>query len=86
MKLMDPMSSAKTYWPILKRCLNDQKIPCIPPLFHDNKFTTDFRGKAELFDSFFSQQCSMIDHGSKLSAIVFNSEDFGKVISGLYPN
>ena len=28
-----------------------QKIPLIPPLFHDNKFVTDFLEKAELFNS-----------------------------------
>ena len=47
---------------------------------------------------FFSKQCSIIDNGSKLpsslvyhtneklSDIVFNSEDIGKIISGLDPN
>ena len=98
MKLMDPTTSAKTYWSILKRCLNDKKILCIPPVFHDNKFIIDFKEKAELFNSFFSTQCSIIDNGSKLpsnlvyhtdeklSDIVFNSEDIGKVISGLNPS
>ena len=94
---MEPTTSAKTYWPILKRFLNDKKIPCILPLFHD-KFITDFKEKAELFNSFFSKQCSIMDNGSKLpsnlvyhtneklSYIVFNSEDIGKVISDLDPN
>ena len=41
---MDRTTSAKTYWSILKRFLNDKKIPCIPPLFHDNKFITYFLG------------------------------------------
>ena len=98
MKLMDPTTSAKTYWSILKRFLNDKKIPCIPPLFHDNEFITDFKEKAELFNSFFSKQCSIIDNdkklpsnlayhtNEKLSNIVFNSEDIDKVISGLDPN
>ena len=53
MKLMDPTTSAKTYGSILKRFLNDKKIPCIPPLFHDNKLITDFKKKAKLFNSFF---------------------------------
>ena len=97
MKLMDPTTSAKAYWSILRRCLNDKKIPCIPPLFHDNKFITDFKEIAELFNSFFSKQCSIIDNGGKLpsnlvyhtdeklSDIVFNSDDIGKIISGLDP-
>ena len=50
------------------------------------------------FSTIFSKQCSITDNGSKLSSnlvyhaneklsnIVFNSEDVGKVISGLDPN
>ena len=95
---MDSTTSAKTYWSVLKRCLKDKKIPCIPSLFHDNKFMTDSKEKAELPNSFFSKQCSIIDNGSKrpsnlvyhtnekLSDIVFNSQDIYKVISGLDPN
>ena len=32
----------------------------IPPLFHENRFITDFKEKAELFNSFFSSQCSLL--------------------------
>ena len=98
-KLMDPTIGSKTYWSILKRCLNDKEIPCIPLLFHDNKYITDFKEKAELFNFWtFSKQCSIIYNSSelpstlayhtkeKLSDILFNSEDIGKVISGLDPN
>ena len=28
-------------------------MPLIPPLFHENKFVTNFLEKAELFNSFF---------------------------------
>ena len=93
------MTNSKTYWLILKRCLNDKKILCIPPFFHDNKFITDFKKKAELsFLTLFSKQCSIIYDGSRLPStllyhtnnklidIVFNSEDIGKVISGLDSN
>ena len=52
-KLIDPTTSAKTYWSILKRCLNDKKIPFIPALSHANQFITDLKEKAELFNSFF---------------------------------
>ena len=59
---------------------------------------TDFREKAELFISFFWKQCSVLDNDSKLpsnlvdytnekfSDIALNSEEIGKVISGLDPN
>ena len=97
-KLMDPTPSAKTYRSIIKGCLNGKRIPCLPSLLRDNKFITDFKEKAEHFNSIFSKQCSTIDNGSKLpsnlvyhtnetlSDIPFNREDIGKVISDLDPN
>ena len=54
---MDPATSAKTYWSILKTLLNNKKIPCIPPLFHQGKYVTDFKKKATLLNSFFAKQC-----------------------------
>ena len=54
-KLIDPTTSAKAYWSTLKRCLNDKKIPCMPPFFHDNKFIIVFKEKAKTFNSFFSK-------------------------------
>ena len=44
-KLANPASTSKMYWSILKTFLNDKMIPCIPPLFHENKFTTNFKEK-----------------------------------------
>ena len=32
-KLSDPNISSKMYWSILKSCLMDKKILCIPPIF-----------------------------------------------------
>ena len=57
-KLLDPSTSPKTCWSILKTFLNNKKIPLIPPIFHDNKFITDFFKKAGIFNSHFSKQCT----------------------------
>ena len=38
----------------------------IPPLFHENRFITDFKEKAELFNSFIPNQCSLLKNCSKL--------------------
>ena len=65
-RLADPLTSPKTYWSILKTFLNNKKIPCIPPLFHENKFVTDFKEKAELFNHFFVNQCSLLNNDSVL--------------------
>ena len=65
-KLTTIQKSTKAYWALLKIFLNNRKIPVIPPLFHNNKFVTDFKEKAELFNSFFAKQCSLIKNESKL--------------------
>ena len=51
-KLMEPSTSPKTYWSVLKSVHNIKKVPCIPPMFHENRFVTNFKEKAELFNSF----------------------------------
>ena len=78
--------------------LNNRKIPVIPSLFHNNKFVTDFKEKAELFNSFFAKQCSLIKNDSKLpprlrfltdkrlSTIKFVDTDILKIIRNLNPN
>ena len=44
-----------------------KKIPCISPLFQDNKIITDFKEMSE--NSFFAKQCSLIDNGSTLPSL-----------------
>ena len=64
-KLSDIGKSSKAYWSILKSFLIGKKIPCIPPLFENNEYITDFKKKAELFNSFFANQCSLINNNSQ---------------------
>ena len=65
-KLCDPLTSTKCYWSLLKTILNEKKVPCIPPIFHNNKYVTDFKEKSEIFNSFFANQCSLIPNNSIL--------------------
>ena len=51
-KLIKQKSNPKTYWSVLKRFLNNKKIPCIPSLIYENKLATDFRENSEIFNSF----------------------------------
>ena len=97
-RLADPLTSSKTYRSILKTFLNNKKIPCIPPLFHENKFITDFKEKAELFNHFFVNQCSLLSNNSVLptdlpqltnkclDSINFSSSDIAKITRYLDPN
>ena len=83
---------------LLKIFLNNRKIPDITQLFHNNKFVTDFKEKAELVNSFFAKQYSLIKNESKLpprlnfltdnslSMVKFVNNDISKIIQNLNPN
>ena len=97
-KLTNVQRNSKTYWSLLNRFLNNKKIPLIPPLFHENKFVTDFKEKAELFNALFEKQCSLIKNRSKLpshlhyltdnhlSSVSFSQDDIAKIIQNLGSN
>ena len=96
-KLSNPNTGIKSYWSILKQFLNKNKFPSIPPIFHLNKFVTDFQEKATLFNKFFVSQCTVLDTGSQmpvfhaitesiLNKVLFNNEDIITLIRGLNPN
>ena len=90
--------SLKAYWSILKTFLNNKKIPCIPPIYHNNNYITDFKEKAQIFNDFFAKQCTLVENSSKLptnsfkrtnnllSTILFTKDDIAKIIKNLNPN
>ena len=75
-----------------------QKIPCIPPLLHQDKFIINFKEKAEMLSNFFADQCSLLRNKSKLPATLskkireslttvdFSNNDFLKIIRNIDPN
>ena len=80
----------------MKCFLTGKKVPCIPSIFHQNRFITDFREKAELFNSSFANQCSSVQNSSVLPtdfelfrdksfSNIFTDNDGGR-ISSLDPN
>ena len=83
---------------MLKILLNNKKILLTPPPFHENRFITDPKEKAELFNSFFSNQCSLLKTCSKLPnnlryvtdnrlrTINFTTDNIEKIIGSLNPN
>ena len=96
--MINPLTSTNTYWSILKSFLNNKKILCIPPLFHQNRYITKDKDKTELFNNLFADQCSLIKNSSVLpsvlfkrtenviSSIDFGSDDIAKIIQMLDPN
>ena len=69
--MINLLISTKTYWPTVKSFLNNKKIPCIPPLFYQNRYFTKYKDKAELFTNFFANQCSLIKNSSLLPSVLF---------------
>ena len=97
LKLSSPNTSAKAYWAILKSFVNGKKVPSIPPLFTNGQFVTDFLSKANIFNTFFSQQCTDIVTSStvpsnpsfisdkRLSQIEFDVNNIINIIRKLNP-
>ena len=97
-KLCSKATAPKYYWSLIKTMLNDKKVPCILPNFHDNKFITDFSKKVDLFNSFFAIQCSINENYSVLPSstnpitdqylanIEFTKDDIKSIICKLDPN
>ena len=82
------------YWTLL----NNKEIPCIPPIYHNNNYITDFKEKDEIFNNFFAKQGTTVNNISKLptdslkitnnclSTIPFTKDDITKIIKYLDPN
>ena len=97
-KLMDSTTSAKAYWSILKTILNNKKVPCIPSIYHNKNYFTDFKEKAQTFNDFFAKQCTLVENTRKLptnsfkiinnllSTISFTKDDIAKTIKNPNPN
>ena len=97
-KLNDVYQNAKAFWSLLKLFLNNKNIPLIPPLYYDNHFITNFKEKAELLNSYYSKQFSLISNSSSLpSYIIYTTEKrlskvalsikaIGKIIGNLDSN
>ena len=73
---MEPPTSPKTYWSVLKLFHNNKETPCIPPIFHENRFATIFFfKKAELLNSFFAKQCPIIGNGIEIPSFLYPKTD-----------
>ena len=91
---MNPLTSSKGYWSILKTLLNNNKNS----FTSSNKYVVDFKKKAELFHCFFAKQCFIIANSNELSlsirkkadksisAITFTCDHIGTLIKNFDPN
>ena len=78
--------------------LDDKKIPCIPPIYYNNNYITNFKEKAQTLNDFFAKQCMLVENLTKLptnsfkrtnnllSTISFAKDDIAKIVKNLNPN
>ena len=97
-KSINPSTSQKKYWTLLKTLINGKKVPVIPPLLVNDSYISNFKEKANEFNIFFANQCSSVDTGSKipnelelitnenLFDIYFTSDDILNIINNLNVN
>ena len=65
-KLSNPKTHPKVYWSILKSLFSNRKTPKIPPILFNGNTVTDFKNKANIFNTHFSNQCYPIKINSIL--------------------
>ena len=97
-KLSNKNLNPKKYWLLLKIILNSKKIPCIPPIYYNDKFVSDIKKKYDLFNSYFADQCTPLINGSKFPSVLtvqteshlesyhFSADHIGDIIKELDPN
>ena len=97
LKLTDNSTNQKTYWSILKNFTSNIKMPCIPPIFHNNNLISDFQKKADVFNDYFSNQCTVLETGSelpflellteeKLTNCTFSKDDISSILNAIKGN
>ena len=91
-KLKSTSINTKCYWSLLKTFFNNNKIPCILPLYHADKFVFDFKKKSKIFNNYSAQNCSVINNNStvperilygtdaSLAKIAFTTGDIANII------
>ena len=97
-KLKDPLTSSKTYWSIMKTFLSGKKVPVISPLLFKIVLVTDFQEKANIFNSFFAKQYTLISNNSvlpskftymmekRIQSIIFSESNVTKILRALDVN
>ena len=82
----------KTYWSIVNKLMGKKKIPAIPPIRHEGLLETNFERKADVFNTFFANQCttwintSVFRTEKCINSLEFTREDIRCIIKHLNPN
>ena len=72
--LNDKNSDPKVYWTILNNILHNIKVPSIPSILVSGKVITNIVEKPNLFNNFFSSQCTPLENTSKLPPLLMKTD------------
>ena len=75
--LNEPNISPKKYWSTLNRLIHKRKITRIPQIRNTNNIVvTEVSHKADVFNTFFANQCSLMENDSVLPPLNQNLDNF----------
>ena len=74
--LDDKRTDPKVYWTILKKFLNNIKIPSVPPVLISDETIADIVEKANNFNEFFASQCTLLENNTKLPLLLMNTNKY----------
>ena len=97
LKLSDPNTGQKCFWTTYKKLINKKAKTNIPPLMENGAFISNCREKADIFNKYFANQCTINNNGSvlpnltsktdaSLSHISASQEEIINIINNLNPN
>ena len=72
-KMTNPCSGQKEFWNAFKRLVNDKKNTNIPPIKDGDLLVTDFKKKADIFNSYFADQCKPLDSNVLLPTLTLKT-------------
>ena len=71
-KLSNSNTGQKQFWNAFKRISNKKKTSVIPPISLNDAYISNFEQKANIFNKYFSDQCSVNENGSVLPELHLN--------------
>ena len=97
LKLSDPNTGQKYFWTTYKKLINKKVKTNIPPLMENGVFISNCREKADIFNKYFANQCTINDNGSvlpnfisktdaSLSHLSVSQEQIINIINNFNPN
>ena len=93
-KICDSSTGSKCFWTAFNTLVNKNKITNIPPIIKNDKYISNFKEKADVFNRYFSLQCRPLNTdsllpnftpltASKLDKINFDPKDIVSIINKL---